>query len=99
MLLFTRCNKSQVSPKCVSSKYSTDHLYNLENAYYFEWKKKRTVFVHVSLNANEILLPAPFSRIGLCFYSLSQILCQKHLFGFDYHVFCTEIMNIKAILV
>ncbi len=60
---FTRCNKSQVSPECVSSKYSTDHLYNFENADYFEWKKKRTVFVYFSLNANEILLPIPFSRI------------------------------------
>ncbi len=26
-------------------------------------------FMHVSLNANELLLPAPFSRIGLCLYS------------------------------
>ncbi len=35
-----------------------------------EWKQKRVVFVHVSLNANELLLPALFSRIGLCLHSL-----------------------------
>ncbi len=29
----------------------------------FEWKQKHVVFMHVSLNANELLLPAPFSRI------------------------------------
>ncbi len=52
-----------------NSKYPTDHLlYHFENAY-FEWKQKNAVFVHVSLNANELLLPAPFSRIELCLYS------------------------------
>ncbi len=46
-----------------SSKHPTDLLlYHFENAY-FEWKQKHAVFVHVSLNANELLLPAPFSRI------------------------------------
>ncbi len=42
--------------------------YKKENAY-FEWKQKHAVFMHSSLNANELLLPAPFSRIGLCLYS------------------------------
>ncbi len=41
-------------------------LYHFENAD-FVWKQKHAVFVHVSLNANE--LPRPFSRIGLCLYS------------------------------
>ncbi len=51
------------------SKYPTDHLlHHFENAY-FEWKRKLTVFMHVTLNANELLLPAPFSKIGLCLYS------------------------------
>ncbi len=54
----------------VSSKYPTDHLlFHFENAY-FGWKQKHAVFMHFSLNANELLLPAPFSRIGLCLYSL-----------------------------
>ncbi len=30
------------------------------------WKQKHNVFAHVSLNANELLLPALFYRIGLC---------------------------------
>ncbi len=53
--------------------------------------------MHVSLNANELLLPAPFSRIGLCLY-ISYLRCsakKKHLFGFDYHVYHTEIINFK----
>ncbi len=51
-------------------KYPTDHLlFHFEHAY-FEWKQKHTVFVHVSLNANELfLLPTPFSRIGLWLFS------------------------------
>ncbi len=89
-----------------SSKYPTDHLlYDLENAY-FEWKQKQAVFVYVSLNANELLLPAPFSRIAAGIKAapllqlVYQILCQKkHLFGFDYHVYRTEIMRFKAISV
>ncbi len=52
-----------------SSKYPTDNLlYHFENAY-FEWKQKHAVLEHVSLNANELQLPAPFSRIELCYYS------------------------------
>ncbi len=73
-----------------SSKYPTDHLlYHFENAY-FEWKQKQAVFMHVSLNANELLLLAPFSRIGLCLYL--RYCAKKHLFGFDYHAYRTEIM-------
>ncbi len=37
-----------------------DHLlYYFENTH-FEWKQKHTVLGHVSLNANELLLPPPF---------------------------------------
>ncbi len=58
-----------------SSKYPTDHLfYHFENAY-FEWERKQAVLVHVSLNANELLLPAPFSRIELPLQFGPQILC------------------------
>ncbi len=95
MPLFTRCN---ISPRCsqnVSVKFQLkiphrSLLYNFENAY-FEWKQKHAVSVHVSLNANELLLPAPFSRIVL----IPQIPCQKHLFGFDYHACHAEIMHFK----
>ncbi len=102
---FTRCNESLRCPKNVSVKFQlkflTEHLlYHLENAY-FEWKHKHNVFVHVSLNVNEILLPAPFSRIGLCFYSSLNLRysAKKHLFGFDYHVYHAEIIRFKVILV
>ncbi len=69
MPLFTRCNISLRFPHNVSVKFQlkkpTDHLfYHFENAY-FEWKQKQAVFVHVSLNANVLLFPTPFSRIGL----------------------------------
>ncbi len=79
-----------------SSKYLTDHLlYIFENAY-SEWKQKHTVFVHVSLNANELLLPAPFSSIGLCLYSsYLRYSAKKNMFGFDYHVYRAEIMHFK----
>ncbi len=50
-------------------KIPPDHLlYHFENAYFVR-KQKHAVFMHVSLNANELLLPAPFSGIGLCPYS------------------------------
>ncbi len=70
MPLFTICN---ISLQNVSVKFQvkipTDHLlYHFENGC-FQWKQKQAVFVHVSLNANELLFPAPFSRIGLCLYS------------------------------
>ncbi len=57
-----------MSPECVcevsAQNIPTDHLlYNFEKAY-FECKQKRAVFVHVSLNSNELLLPAP-----ICFGS------------------------------
>ena len=71
MPLFTRCYMC-VPRMCLlsfSSKYTTDNLlYHFENAY-FEKKQKHAVFVHISLNANELLLPAPFSGIQLCLYS------------------------------
>ncbi len=52
-----------------SSKYPTGNsVHHFENAY-FESKQKLAGFINVSLNANELLLPAPFSRIGLCLYS------------------------------
>ncbi len=72
--------KSQMSPE-----YPTDQLlYPFENVY-FEWKQKHAC-VYVSLNANELLFPAPFSRIELCLYSSYLWYSAKtHLFGFDYH--------------
>ncbi len=77
-----------------SSKYPTDHLlYHFENVN-FEWK----LFVHVSLNANEMLLPTPFSRTGLCLYSsYLKYFAKKHLIDFDYHVYHAENMCFKAI--
>ncbi len=70
-------------------------IYHFENDY-FEWKQKHAVFVHFSLNANELLLPAPFSRIELRHYSsFLRYSDKKHLFGFDYHVYCAEIMRVK----
>ncbi len=66
--------KSQVHPECVCEvsaqklKISPQILYHFENDY-FEWKQKHAIFMHVPLNANELLLPAPFSRIGLYLYS------------------------------
>ncbi len=67
MPLFAICNISLRCPQNVSVmfqlKYPTDHLlYHFVKAY-FELKQKHAVFVHVSLNANELLLPAPFFRI------------------------------------
>ncbi len=65
-------NKTHVSPECVCeiSTQNTPQIINniiLKNAY-FEWKQKNAVFMQASLNANELLLPAPFSRIELCLY-------------------------------
>ncbi len=54
--------KSQVSPGSVcdvSAQNTPQILYHFENAY-IEWKQKQAVFVHVSLNANELLLPTSF---------------------------------------
>jgi len=47
--------------------------------------EKQAVFVHVSLNANELLLPAPYLEEGGAF-TAPWILYQKlkRLFGFDY---------------
>ncbi len=50
--------------------------------------------MHVSLNAKELLLPAPFSFTA----RTSDILLKKHLFGFDNHVYRTENMRFKASL-
>ncbi len=52
--------------------------------------------MEVSLNANELLFPAPFSRIGLCLYSsFLRYSAKKHMFGFDDHVYHVEIMHFK----
>ncbi len=46
---------SEVCLWSFSWKYPTDNLlYHFENAY-FEWKQKRAIFMHVSLNVNEML--------------------------------------------
>ncbi len=73
MSIFTICNISLRCPQNASVmfqlKIPTDHLlYHSENVY-LEQKQKHAVSVHVSLNENELLLPTPFSRIGLCLYS------------------------------
>ncbi len=94
-----------MSPECaceISAQNITDHLlYHFENAY-FVWNQKQAVFVHISLNANYLLLPALFSRTGLCHYSSflrSLTKKQQHLFDLDNYVYHTEIMSFKAISV
>ncbi len=68
-----------MSPECVCSKYPTDNfLYHFENAY-ISWKQKHTVFVHVSLNATELLLSAPFSRIVGAFTAWSSDTLAKNI--------------------
>ncbi len=63
----------------LNSKYPTDNLlHHCENAY-FEWKQEQAVFVHVSLNANELLFPAPFSRIELRLYRSYRRYCAKNI--------------------
>ncbi len=59
-----------------SSAQNTSH--HFENAY-FEWKQEQSVFVHVSLNANELLFPAPFSRIELRLYRSYLRYCAKNI--------------------
>ncbi len=82
MPLFTICNINLWCPQNVSVKfplkYPTDNvLYHFEIAY-IQWKQKHAVFVHVSLNANELLLPAPFSRIGLYLYTFESHAQKAH---------------------
>ncbi len=80
----------------VNSQLKIPHrsfIISFKNAF-FEWKQK-PVFVHVSLNANELLLPTPFSRIGLLCSWYRRYTAKKHVFGFDYHVYCAEIMQFK----
>ncbi len=48
-----------------SSKYPTDHLLHHFKKAYFEWKQKRAVLVHVSLNANELPFPEQSCDITL----------------------------------
>ncbi len=83
-----------------SSKYLTDNcIYHVEYAY-FEWKQKFAVFVHVSLNANELVHLAPFSRIDCASIAhTSNTLPKKNMFGFDYFVYRTEIICFKSISV
>ncbi len=49
---------------------------------YLEWKQKHAVLVHVSLNANELLLPAPFSQYALLLQLVSQILYSVQILDF-----------------
>ncbi len=60
------------------------------------WVEAEThCFVHVSVNANE-LIPRPLFQIGAVPLQLvPQILTKKHLFGFNYHVYRTDIMRFK----
>ncbi len=77
-----------------SSKYPTDNLIYHEIPY-FEWKQKHvSLCLHVSLNANELLLPAPFSRTGPL-RLIPRILHQKTSVWFYCHVYCTKIMCFK----
>ncbi len=101
MPLFTRFNISLRCPQNVSVKFQLkiSHIYDnlwchFENAY-FEWKQKHAVFVHVSLNANELLLPAPFSRMLWLYSSYLRYSAKKHVFGFDYYVYRTEIVRVS----
>ncbi len=54
---------------------------------YYEWKQKQAVFMLVSLNANELLLSAPFSRIGHVPYSSYLRYTAKNVCMVDYHVY------------
>ncbi len=92
---FYNMHLSQVSLRwSFSPKYPTDNsLYHFENTY-FVWKQKHAFVMNVSLNANELMLPAQFSRIGLCLYSLYlRYSAKRYLFGFDYYVYHAEIMH------
>ncbi len=50
------------------------------------------IFVTVSLNSNELLLPPPFQNRAVAF----QLVPAKNIcFGSDYHVYRAEIMRFK----
>lgn len=67
---FTIYNKSQVSLESVCEFSQNIIYYIIFEKAYFGWKQKDAVSVHVSLNANYLLLlPAPFSRIWLGLFS------------------------------
>ncbi len=80
MPLFTIRNLSLRCPRNVSVKFQfkiphRSVLYNFENAY-FEWKQEKAVFLHVSLNANDLLLPLFQNR------AVPLQLAKKYLFDF-----------------
>ncbi len=90
------CNIRLGCLRSFSSKYPTDHLlYHFENAYLGRSRNALLMrFLNVSLNANELLLPAPFSRTELFLYSsFLKYSAKKHPFGFDSYVYGTEIMR------
>ncbi len=99
MPFFTICNIRlwRLQNVYVKFKHKIPHrsfIISFWNAY-FEWKQKRAVLVHVSLNANELLLPVPFPEQGCAFTAPTSEPLLKHLFGFDYHVYPTAIMRFK----
>ncbi len=47
----------------------------------------------------QLKIPHRSFIISFCKPTLFQILCKKHLFSFDYHVNCAEMMCFKAISV
>lgn len=52
--------------------------------------EKHCFFVPVALNANELLLPAPFPDEGCAIIARTSVTRKltEHQFGFDYHVYC-----------
>ncbi len=95
---FYNMYKSQVCPECVcevsAQKPHRSFIISIWKLLF--WVEAETRCFRVSLNANELLLPAPFSRIELCLYSsYLKYTAKKHLLGFDYHVYLAEIMLFK----
>ncbi len=96
MPIFTICNKSLGSPECVckASAQNTPQIiyYIILKMLILSGSRNTLIFVPVSLNQNELLLPPPFQNRAAPF----QLVHAKHIcFGSDYHVYCTEIMRFK----
>ncbi len=95
-VLYTRCLRCPQNVYVYAKIPHRSFIITFWNAH-FKWKQKYAVFI--SLNANELLLPATFSRIGQCLYS-SYLRCSaKTKHAFDYHVSFWKLicMHVKAI--
>ncbi len=95
MPLFTICNISLWCPQNVSevSAQNTPQIisYMILKMPIFSGRRNTLIFVPVSLNPNELLLPPPFQN-----RAPFQLLPAKNIcFGSDYHVYCAEIMRFK----